>query len=61
MVEKALQQRYQHLQLGHCLWRCPDKGSKFDQKVDAKVHKVFITYSPLISEMLADGKIKVNN
>jgi len=24
------------------------------------VHKVFITYSPLISEMLADGKIKVN-
>ena len=37
------------------------KGSKYDKEVDlGKVHKVFITYSPLISEMLADGKIKVN-
>jgi hypothetical protein len=60
MVEKALQQRYQHLELGHRLWRCPDKGSKFDKEVDGKVHKVFITFSPLISQMLADGKIKVN-
>ena len=60
MVEKALQQRYQHLKLGHRLWRCPDKGSKFDKEVDGKVHKVFITFSPLISQMLADGKIKVN-
>jgi hypothetical protein len=53
MVEKALQQRYQHLKLGHRLWRCPDKGSKFDKEV-------FITFSPLNSQMLADGKIKVN-
>jgi hypothetical protein len=60
MVEKALQQRYQHLKLGHRLWRCPDKGSKFDKEVDGKVHKVFITFSPLNSQMLADGKIKVN-
>ena len=60
MVEKALQRRYQHLELGHRLWRCPDKGSKFDKEVDGKVHKVFITFSPLISQMLADGKIKVN-
>jgi hypothetical protein len=60
MVENALQQRYQHLDLGHRLWRCVDKGSKYDKEVDGKLHKVFITYSPLISEMLADGKIKVN-
>ena len=61
MVENALQQRYQHLDLGHRLWRCADMGSKYDKEVDlGKVHKVFITYSPLISEMLADGKIKVN-
>ena len=60
MVENALQQRYQHLDLGHRLWRCADKGSKYDTEVDGKLHKVFITYSPLISEMLADGKIKVN-
>ena len=61
MVENALQQRYQHLDLGHRLWRCADMGSKYDKEVDlGKVHKVFITYSPLISEMLADGKIMVN-
>ena len=60
MVENALQQRYQHLDLGHRLWRYADKGSKYDTEVDGKLHKVFITYSPLISEMLADGKIKVN-
>ena len=60
MVEKALQQCYQHLKLGHRLWRCPDKGSKFDKEVDGKVHKVFITFSPLNSQMLAYGKIKVN-
>jgi hypothetical protein len=60
MVEKALQLRYQHLQLGQRLWRCPDKGSKFDQEVDDKVHKVFITHSTLISDMIADGLIKVN-
>ena len=60
MVENALQQRYQHLDLGHRLWRCVDKGSKYDTEVDGKLHKVFITYSPLISEMLADGKIMVN-
>ena len=59
MVEKALQLRYQHLQLGQRLWRCPDKGSKFDQEVDDKVHKVFITHSTLISDMIADGLIKV--
>ena len=60
MVEKALQLRYQHLDLGQRLWRCPDKGSKFDQEVDNKVHKVFITHSPHISDMIADGLIKVN-
>ena len=60
MVENALQQRYQHLDLGHRLWRCADMGSKYDTEVDGKLHKVFITYSPLISEMLADGKIMVN-
>jgi hypothetical protein len=60
MVEKTLQLRYQHLPLGQRLWRCPDKGSKFDTEVDDKVHKVFITYSPLISDMIADGLIKVN-
>ena len=60
MVEKALQQCYQHLKLGHRLWRCPDKGSKFDKEVDGKVHKVFITSSPRVAQMLAERKIKVN-
>lgn len=39
-VEKALQARYQHIPLGLCLWRCPDKGKKYDQAIDGKVHKV---------------------
>ena len=59
-VEDALQYRYQHLPLGIRLWRCPDKGSKFDKVVDGKLHKVFITYSPLVAKMLAERKIKVN-
>ena len=36
-VEKALQQRYQRrLPLGTRLWRCVDKGSKYDTEVDGK-------------------------
>ena len=60
-VEKALQQRYQRLlPLRQRLWRCVDKGSKYDTEVDGKLHKVFITFSPLAGQMLAEGKIKVN-
>ena len=60
-VENALQQRYQRpLLLGQRLWRCVDKGSKYDTEVDGKLHKVFITFSPLAGQMLAEGKIKVN-
>ena len=59
-AEDALQLRYQHLPLGLRLWRCPDKGSKYDKKVVDKLHKVFITYSPLVAKMLAERKIKVN-
>ena len=47
-VEKALQQRYQRLlPLGQRLWRCVDKGSKYDTEVDGKLLKVFIAFSPL--------------
>ena len=35
-------------------------GSKYDKEVDGKLHKVFITFSPLAGQMLAEGKIKVN-
>ena len=56
-----LQARYQrHLPLGQRLWRSVDKGSKYDKEVDGKLHKVFITFSPLAGQMLAEGKIKVN-
>ena len=61
-VEDALQKRYQHLKLGQRLWRCPDKGSKFDGPEDVgKLHKVFITFSPHVKQMLANGEIKVNH
>ena len=60
-VENALQARYQRtLPLGQRLWRSVDMGSKYDKVVDGKLHKVFITFSPLAGQMLADGKIKVN-
>jgi len=59
-VEKALQKRYQHLPLGLRLWRHPDKGKKYDKEVDGKLHKVFITCSPHVAQMLAERKIKVN-
>ena len=59
-VEKALQLRYQHLPLGLRLWRCPDKGKKFDEEVDGKLHKVYITCSPDVAKMLAERQIKVN-
>ena len=60
-VEEALQQYYQHVELGVRLWRCPDKGAKYDTEADAnKVHKVFLTYSPRVIEMLREGTIKIN-
>ena len=59
-VECALQQRLQHLPLGMRLWRHPDKGAKFDEAPDNKVHKVFIAISWSVAPMLAEQKIKVN-
>ena len=52
-VEAALQMRYQHLPLGLRLWRHPDKGKKFDTKVDGKLHKVFIACSPRVAQISA--------
>ena len=59
-VEKALQKRYQHLPLGLRLWRHPDKGKKYDKEIDGKLHKVYITCSPRVAQMLAERKIKVD-
>jgi len=60
-VECALQTHFQNLSLGVRLWRGPDKGAKYDVKGDQlKVHKVFLTYSPRVAEMLRKGVIKVN-
>ena len=59
-VEKALQVLNQSLPLGCRLWRCPDKGSKFDKEIDGHLHKVFITVSPHIGDMVAKGEIMIN-
>jgi hypothetical protein len=60
-VEAAFQKRFQHLPLGTRLWRAPDKGAKYDQPEDAgKVHKVFLTYSPLVAKAWRDLWIKLN-
>ena len=37
-VEKALQVLKQSLPLGCRLWRCPDKGPKFDKEIDGHLH-----------------------
>ena len=42
------------------VWRCVDKGSKYDTEVDGKLHKVFVIFSPLVGQMLAESKIKIN-
>ena len=60
-VEKAFQKRFQYLPLGTRLWRHPDKGCKYDQPEDAgKVHKVFLTFSPLVAKARRDLWIKLN-
>ena len=59
-VEDALQVRYQHLPLGQRLWRCADKGSKYDKEIDGKLHRVFITCSPKLGQMFAEQKIMIN-
>jgi hypothetical protein len=59
-VEHALQVRYQYLPLGVRLWRAPDKGAKYDRDDDACfVHKVFVTLSPCVVQMLLERKIKI--
>ena len=60
-VEKALQERFQHLPLGTRLWRAPDMGPKYDKPEDAgKVHKVFLAFSPLVAKARRDLWIKLN-
>ena len=60
-VEHALQVRYQYLPLGVRLWRAPDKGAKYDRADDACfVHKVFVTLSPCVVQMLHERKIKID-
>ena len=59
-VENALQVLNQALPLGIRLWRCPDKGSKFDKEIDGNLHKVFITVSPHIGDMVHKGEIMIN-
>ena len=59
-VEAALQKLKQALPLGTRLWRCPDKGAKYDKKVDGHLHKVYITVSPFIGDMVHTGEIIIN-
>ena len=60
-VEEAFQKRFQYLPLGTRLWRHPDMGCKYDQPQDAgKVHKVFLTFSPLVAKARRDLWIKLN-
>ena len=40
----------------------PDRGSKFDKPGDEKkVHKVFVTYSFKVVDMVKDQELKVNH
>eukprot|EP00324_Dicrateria_rotunda_P011324 CAMPEP_0206174652 /NCGR_PEP_ID=MMETSP1474-20131121/52699_1 /ASSEMBLY_ACC=CAM_ASM_001110 /TAXON_ID=97495 /ORGANISM="Imantonia sp., Strain RCC918" /LENGTH=297 /DNA_ID=CAMNT_0053584359 /DNA_START=89 /DNA_END=979 /DNA_ORIENTATION=- len=60
-VESALQQRFQYMPLGPRLWRGPDKGAKYDTPEDAhKVHKVFVTFSTRVAQMLRERAAKLD-
>jgi hypothetical protein len=59
-VEKALQVLKMALPLGRRLWRCADKGGKYDKKIDGHLHKVFFTVSPFIGDMVHTGEIIIN-
>ena len=59
-VEAALQKLKQALPLGTRLWRCVDKGGKYDKKIDGHLHKVFFTVSPFIGDMVHTGEIIIN-
>mgnify|MGYP004294808473 CR=1 FL=1 len=58
-VEDALQRRFQRLPLGTRLWRQVDRGAKYDKALDGKVHKTFLTFSPLVDQAIRDKKIKI--
>ena len=60
-VEAALQKLKQALPLGTRLWRCVDKGGKYDKKIDGHLHKVFFTVSPFIGDMVHTGEIIIND
>jgi hypothetical protein len=59
-VEAALQKLKQALPLGTRLWRCADMGGKYDKKIDGHLHKVYITVSPCIGDMVHTGEIIIN-
>ena len=59
-VEAALQKLKQALPLGTRLWRCADMGPKYDKNVDGHLHKVYITVSPFIGDMVHTGEIIIN-
>ena len=60
-VEDALQKKFDHLPLGHKLWRKVDRGGKYDKKVDGALHKVFLTFSAKAMGAAQDGTIIVNH
>ena len=62
MVEDALQMKFMRLKKGHRrLWRCVDKGVKYDGPEDANhVHTVFVCFSTAVQTAIDARKIKIN-
>lgn len=58
-IEDSLQRKFQHLELGHRVWRCCDRGAKYELPVDAKSHKKVIVYSEKIKEFVNNHLIRV--
>ena len=60
-VEGGLHYRFHDaLQLGDRLWRMPDMGAKDDLDwEEGQVHKVFVSFSPVVPQMIRDGRLIV--
>ena len=60
-VEAALQRLYHDdLELGHRLWRHVGMGAKHDPTLDGLDHKVFVTYSAKVLQLIEERRIVVN-
>jgi len=60
MVEDSLQYKYRHLDLGQRLFRDIDRGPKFEEPEEAKLHQVGVIYTDRLQEFSDDIVVMPN-